>query len=277
MKLFKKSIRFFSQAYKPVLLSPGELRDYDYDGFVVCKELLTKSEKENLFKWTDEIQAWPDEKGKWMSYYETDKSTGKKILARRENFLPYLKGMEQLVYSKLTQICSDILREQAVIYKEKVNFKFSGGGGFAAHQDAPAFATYGVNYHITLMISIDRSNKENGALEIVRGKHGEGLLPQTDKLTIKPEVEKKLNFEVIDTEPGDIVVFGSYTPHRSGPNFSNKSRRVHYITFNRLADGSYRDQYFADKRRLFPPENERLAGMDYNEGKKVFNLGNPID
>lgn len=276
LKFTNLSKRFFS-TFKPKLLSPAQLKDYDKNGYLVLTDMLTKSEKEKLLKWTDEIQSYPDEIGKWMSYYETEKATGKKILSRRENFLQYIPEFNSLVTGKLNQLCSDIFNEPSVIYKEKVNFKLPGGNGFTAHQDAPAFLTYGVKYHITLMLPVDKSTKDNGALEIVKGMHKEGILPQTPKLTIDPLTEKKLNFELIEADLGDIILFGSYTPHRSGPNFSSMSRRVHYITYNKLSDGAYRERYFAEKRKYFPPENEREPGKDYEEGKKVFNLGNPID
>ena len=35
-------------------------------------------------------------------------------------------------------MCSDLFAEQAIIYKEKVNYKLPGGAGFAPHQDVAA-------------------------------------------------------------------------------------------------------------------------------------------
>jgi len=40
-------------------------------------------------------------------------------------------------------------------------------------------------------------------------------------------------------------------------------RRVLYITYNRASEGDWREQYYADKRKSFPPDCEREAGKVY--------------
>ena len=57
--------------------------------------------------------------------------------------------------------------------------------------------------------------------------------------------------------------FDSYTPHRSGPNLTDKPRRVLYVTYNRLSEGEHRATYYADKRRSYPPDCEREPGKTY--------------
>jgi hypothetical protein len=42
-------------------------------------------------------------------------------------------------------------------------------------------------------------------------------------------------------------VFSGYTPHRSGPNNSTKSRRAMFLTYNPLSQGDYHEQYYAAK------------------------------
>ena len=45
---------------------------------------------------------------------------------------------------------------------------------------------------------------------------------------------------------GDIALFDSYIPHRSHPNTSDRPHDAMYITYNRLSEGSHREDYFAD-------------------------------
>ena len=46
--------------------------------------------------------------------------------------------------------------QQALLFKDKINFKGPGGGGFDAHQDATAYATDKLaSTHITAMVAID--------------------------------------------------------------------------------------------------------------------------
>mmetsp|Transcript_20728 Transcript_20728/g.3351 ORF Transcript_20728/g.3351 Transcript_20728/m.3351 type:complete len:84 (+) Transcript_20728:367-618(+) len=80
----------------------------------------------------------------------------------------------------------------------------------------------------------------------------------------------------LDAEVGDMVFFDSYTPHRSDVNVSNFTRRNLYYTYNLASEGYYRDRYFEEKRKYFPPEIEREEGKDYSSGEKIFNVANPI-
>ena len=75
----------------------------------------------------------------------------------------------------------------------------------------------------------------------------------------RPELAKLLRA----IEPGDVLLFDSYVPHASKPNFTDAARRILYLTYNRASDGDYRAQYYADKRASFPPEIEREPGVEY--------------
>ncbi|KAJ2902613.1 hypothetical protein GGI21_004533, partial [Coemansia aciculifera] len=57
---------------------------------------------------------------------------------------------------------------------------------------------------------------------------------------------------------------------------SNVSRANLYMTYNPLAEGDKRVEYYADKREKFPPLNEREEGKDYSAGARTYNFANPI-
>ena len=59
-------------------------------------------------------------------------------------------------------------------------------------------------------------------------------------------------------------------------NGSPLPRRSLYVTYNRKRDGERREDYYADKRRAFPPECEREEGIDYAARAGAYNLANPI-
>ena len=79
-----------------------------------------------------------------------------------------------------------------------------------------------------------------------------------------------------DNATGDIVLFDSYVPHRSGANQSAVPRRALYVTYNPASAGDRRSDYFERKRRAFPPECERDPDAAPDPESAVFNLGNPI-
>jgi ectoine hydroxylase-related dioxygenase (phytanoyl-CoA dioxygenase family) len=211
-----------------------------------------------------------------MKYFERD-AAGNRLLCRVENFLPYHDELSALLKGKeVLDMVSELTGERAILFKEKVNYKLPGGNGFTAHQDAPAFITFGQKYHITLMISVDATTVENGCLEIVRGRQDRAMLPQAPDGSIDPACAETLAWEPLTTEPGDVLLFDSYIPHRSAKNRTDKPRRAYYITYNRASEGDRRDDYYRDKREKFPPEIERVAGRDYSQGAGIYNVGNPI-
>ena len=246
------------------ILTNEQVAAFQRDGFLVAPGLFSKDEMKHITAWTDEVEAWPETPGRHMMYFEKSlKSDGARILNRLENFYPFHASFHDLFDgAKLKGAVSDLLGEEAVLYKDKINFKLPGGDGFKLHQDQQAgWSTY-ADFFITALVSIDTATVGNGCLEMVAGMHDRGLIgaewkPMTeDDLAGAPLVS-------CPTNPGDVVFFDSYCPHGSGPNLSDTRRRVLYVTYNALSDGDHRVQYYVDKRKSFPPDVEREAGKEY--------------
>ncbi|MFS0825678.1 phytanoyl-CoA dioxygenase family protein [Pseudomonas phoenicis] len=170
----------------------------------------------------------------------------------------------------LQKLISDITRIPFHLFKDKCNFKHPGGGAFGAHQDIAAYRHFDTHYQITAAISLDPATLENGCLEIASGYLYQyenqdveelldtpmGIRPLLNyhhggKINgdIKEETSSKFDWLPITTEPGDIILFDSYVPHRSARNISTAGRRMLYFTFAAGArcEGLY-DIYYASKR-----------------------------
>jgi 2-aminoethylphosphonate dioxygenase len=257
-------------------LTPAQLQSYENDGYLVLKGFLPQKMREDLVKWADEIQTLPEEPGRLMKYFERSSITKERLLCRVENILPYYDEIRSLSYGILTEISSELFGEPAVIYKEKLNFKFPKGNGFNAHQDQPAFVTFGCPKHLTVMLAIDPNTRESGGLDFVKGKHQPEIMPQNADGSLRTDLQARLNWIPLDAEPGDVVFFDSYAPHRSDINTSTFTRRNLYLTYNPLSFGNFREEYFVKKRTAFPPECERDPNKDYSEAEKIYNVANPI-
>lgn len=255
-------------------LTDEQLSNWLERGFLHIRGWYNEREMVRIESVTDELGNWPETAGKWMKYFERH-SRGDRQLCRIENFLQFSPVFDAICRGSSTlNLLSLLMDEPAELFKEKINFKLPAGQGFAPHQDAPAFASFGQDYHVTMMLSIDATTEANGCLEIARCGKVATLMDINEDLTLTREAVKALEWEPVETNPGDIVLFDSYLPHRSGPNQSNVSRRALYATYNRQAEGSYRETYFQAKRESFPPDIERVEGKHYDPG--VFNVGNPV-
>jgi ectoine hydroxylase-related dioxygenase (phytanoyl-CoA dioxygenase family) len=246
-------------------LTDEQAADFKRDGFIIVRGMFSADEMKEIAAWTDDVEALPEVAGKHMMYFEQSlQNDGKRLLNRLENFYPYHEGFHALFDGeRLKGGVSDLLGEPAVLYKEKINFKLPGGDGFKPHQDQQAgWGTY-ADFFITALVSIDEATTDNGCLKMVAGYHDKGLLaPEWEPMTDAQIAE--MSPISCPTKPGDVVFFDSYAPHGSGPNLSDKKRRVLYVTYNRRSDGDHREQYYVDKRASYPPDIEREPDKEYS-------------
>jgi hypothetical protein len=242
-------------------LSFEQLGSYARDGYLVVRGLLDAERTRALRAWTDEVAAWGEIPGRHMMYF--DPTPRGRLLNRIENFVPYHAGFAALTESReLRGAAAQLLGEPAVLFKDKINFKLPGGGGFEPHQDVQAgWAKYG-RLHLTVAVSIDRAGIDNGCLEVARGHHELERIGREWEPLSAAELGG-IEFVPVESEPGDAVFFDSFVPHRSPPNSSSLPRRLLYVTYGRAADGDRREQYFADKRASYPPDVERVPGREY--------------
>ena len=199
-----------------------------------------------------------------MVYYEDSLSEpGTRVVQRIEDVTPFHGGFKDMFTAgPMVDAVAELLDEPAVLFKDKINFKMPGGDGFKAHQDVQAGCDTYASYYITVLVGIDAATEANGCHELAAGWRDRGLVGKAWTPLGEDEVAK-MYFVSYPTAPGDAVFFDSYAPHRSGPNLTDKPRRVLYVTYNRASEGDHRAQYFADKRESFPPDIERAPGETY--------------
>lgn len=276
LRRYRELIRGHLERKARAPLRNDQLEFWRAHGYLKIEEYLDDTECVALSSWVDDLERRPETAGKWMKYFERA-GNGARQLCRIENFIQYHDGFARLITGHRTlAMVSALFGERAVLFKEKINYKLPGGAGFAPHQDAPAFTSFGQSLHITLMASVDATTPQNGCLEVAPHPGGRTTLPLAGDLTIDVKTTEQLAWSPITTKPGDLLFFDSYLPHRSGPNRTAHPRRALYLTYNKAAEGNVRDAYYREKRAVFPPDVEREAGKDYGS-TGVFNVGNPID
>lgn len=229
-------------------LTDNQRASWTSRGFLRVPGFLSETERVDLQRWVEEVAAWPDNDDAWMHHREHTPAGPR--LSRSENFVPYHDGMRALLTEgRLVDMVGELLGESAVLYKEKINYKYPGGGGYAAHQDAPAYEF--VDLHITCLLAVDDATPENGCLFFAPGRHVDGLLELDEVGCIDPAVATTLTWEPAELAAGDALFFSSYAPHHSPPNETDTPRRAVYLTYNALAEGDLHDAYYRDKRAAF--------------------------
>ena len=155
--------------------------------------------------------------------------------------------------------------EPVAFVKDKLILKPPGAGGYGMHQDS-AYYPVGVEIAgrgVAVMIALDGSSADNGALELVPGAHHRLLTPVNEPADCDPA--ELPDPEIVAVDPGDVVMFSLLTPHRSGPNRSTKPRRTLFFSYVPADGTDQRAAFYEAQRQRFidqlPPE--RRANADF--------------
>ena len=223
-------------------ISAEQIDFYNQNGWLIT-ELFDRDLIGEIKTWVDDVQSWGDA-GAWLNHYEATEHGAQKC--RTEYFTPFHPQLRAMLCDgTMLEVASTLLGEQAVLYKEKINYKLAGGAGWDAHQDAPAYPF--LDRHISCMVAIDDANEENGCLEVVSQCHHD-LITTDSRGCIPNSVEATLNWQPVPLRAGQTMWFHSRTPHRSGDNKSSRNRRAMYPTYNAASEGDLREKYYETKR-----------------------------
>jgi len=193
----------------------------------------------------------------------------------------------EFVRSCLEPMVTQLVGETVTPFKDKTNEKLSGGGAFPPHQDIAAYQTFGARYHATAVLTIDPANVANGCLqfatnfeELVATEAGFVMERVGGKAVlhyqkggphngdIRPDITAKLKWQILPTNPLDLIVFDSFVPHYSDANESNEPRRAIFVTFNRASEGSFYEDYYADKRLNYGDPKFHVSTPTSHRGSK---------
>ena len=223
---------------------------FDNDGFFIFKNFVEK-------KFIDQIINEIENSKNTLKYFDNHN-----VLRRIEKI--YDKGDNLLLLNKkISILLKEVFNKDFLIFKDKFNAKPPGGEGFFAHYDGifhfidsnnqkrNGWYEYGDTF-INALVAIDNCNKKNGTIELAKSHEGgfQELLNNTKKdgtPALSDEIESTTDFNLINLNIGDIVVFSNKCPHRSKKNYSNKSRRIIYYTYTPEKNGFKYEEYFKDK------------------------------
>ena len=249
-----------------------DVASFRRDGWLVVRRALSATHIDAIDTAVTRLERWATEGGPGLHHFEqTDAGA---VLARSEDFVHDEPVLHDLIQGGIViETLSALFGEPAVLFKEKVNYKQPGGGGFAPHQDATAYRF--VDHHISCMVPVDPSTKASGCLYVAPGYEA-GQLPTDERGRIAEATAAQLEWKPVPVEPGDLLFFDSYTPHHSDTNTTTRARRAAYLTYNAASLGDHRDRYYADKRAEFATEGDDFEGDRVRISINDDFLGTPV-
>lgn len=228
----------------PRTLSAQQLEQYHAQGFLVLRALFSaaeiaalSTEAERLLERHDLIDS-ANIRCRWQNHVETG-------ACLFECFDPVVDIGPACARTardpRILEPLASIYGERAALFKDKLIFKPPGARGYNLHQDYIGWPGFPRSF-ITVQVAIDAADADNGATEVFGGYHQAGYLSPLDgEYHDVPldQVDAALGVQLA-LEPGDVAIFGCFTPHRSAPNRSDRWRRQLYLSYNAWSDGGDR-------------------------------------
>ncbi|KAB8416348.1 hypothetical protein FH972_024868 [Carpinus fangiana] len=258
-------------------LSGDQVDFYNEHGYLVLRNMLTHSETSELKEWAQEVHDMPATQDcPWMPYEEIN-ARGERVLCRTENFADHHAGFNSLLRGdRLLAILGQLQGEDMLLFKEKINYKLAGSGGYSPHIDAVAYTHVKDVKHMTILLAVDRSNMENGGLEVVDASHNMDIPVRKADNILEPGWVASQKWEPVELEAGEFLIFGSYLAHRSAANTSSQDRKAVYATYNCASEGDLHHDYYVRRKELWPATHMMKPGEKYEKGALIHGFGSPM-
>ncbi|HWE04873.1 MAG TPA: phytanoyl-CoA dioxygenase family protein [Tepidisphaeraceae bacterium] len=251
-------------------LSDEQRLQYEQDGFLIVRDFFSPSEiaaaageADALLRRTELIHT-DNLRCRWT----TDSRDQACVFETFDPVIDLAPACGRLATdSRLLGAVGVLYGEEACLFKDKLIFKPPGAKGYNLHQDYISWPSFPKTF-MTVIVPIDPSTQGNGCTEVFAGYHHNGNLSANDGEyhelpigSVEPSRAVKL-----ELEPGDVVFFGGFTPHRSAPNSSDGYRRQLYLSYNAISDGGHqRDAHYKEFLEWL-----RKKYADYGKGSTYF-------
>ena len=254
----------------PSLLNAAQRAAYERDGYILIPSLF---DAEEIALLRGAIETDPQLQA---SLYNRNDASGKATrMATWNHPGDSVYGLAARSH-RVVDTMEDMLGGEVYHYHSKLTAKEPlEGGAWEWHQD------YGYWYHngcvfpymASVMVALDKTTRENGCLQVIRGSHHagrveHGVLPG-DQVGANPrrvdEMLKNLDLVYAEMAPGDGLFFHANVMHRSDQNRSPDRRWTVLFCYNAARNNPYLEHHHPQYTPLLKVEDEAIkkAGIRF--------------
>lgn len=212
------------------ILDQEASKSYDENGYFLFKDAFLPEELDAveaaISPFERAAEDWLRSTGGGVSIAQADRITFTVHLVKQS---PVLKQFSR--HPVLQRLCTDILGKNARLYWDQAVYKKPGNPAeFPWHQDN-GYAYVEPQNYLTCWIPLTDATEENGCPWVVPGFHKSGTFdhwPSPNGMQCLTDPEHAV---AVPARKGDIVVFSSLTPHRTGPNLTDATRKTYVLQF----------------------------------------------
>lgn len=210
------------------LVTQEQATQFDEQGFFLYKNAFTPADIADITAAIDPLEEAQErrvrEQGGSLRISQADAITFTIHLVRHS---PEARAFTQ--HPVLKELCRELIGDDVRLYWDQSVYKKSGKPQeFPWHQDNGYTFTLPQQY-ITFWIPLVDVDEENGCPWIAPRRHLRGTLEHWKTETGQRCLEDVQDAVPVPAKAGDIVVFSSLAPHRTGPNMKAGSVRKAYV------------------------------------------------
>ena len=254
----------------PSLLNAAQRAAYERDGYILIPSLF---DAEEIALLRGAIETDPQLQA---SLYNRNDASGKATrMATWNHPGGSVYGLAARSH-RVVDTMEDMLGGEVYHYHSKLTAKESlEGGAWEWHQD------YGYWYHngcvfpymASVMVALDKTTRENGCLQVIRGSHHagrveHGVLPG-DQVGANPrrveEMLKNMDLVYAEMVPGDGLFFHANVMHRSDQNRSPDRRWTVLFCYNAARNNPYLEHHHPQYTPLLKVDDDAIkkAGIRF--------------
>ena len=272
----------------PSILNPEQRAAFEADGYVIVRGFFDAEEAALL------RQAMEQDPAIRSHFYDRgDRQGGRTRMALWNHPGDSVYGLAARC-ARMVDTMEDLLGGEVYHYHSKLTAKEPHeGGAWEWHQD------YGYWYHngclfplmASAMIALDRSTRENGCLQVLKGSNrlgriehglleGEQMGADLDRVE---QASRHLETVYAEMDPGDVLLFHCNTLHRSDQNRSDQRRWTLICCYNAARNDPYKDHHHPRYTLLekVPDSAVKAAGLKFaaaaDEGAFLSQAAPPAD
>jgi ectoine hydroxylase-related dioxygenase (phytanoyl-CoA dioxygenase family) len=213
------------------LLTQAQARQYDEQGYFLLENAFAQNEIRAVTEAIDPIEQAYEQQLR-------EQFNGKLFIAKADaitftiNLVLRSHVLKDFSRHRIFRdICHDTIGPGARLYWEQAVYKKPGNPEeFPWHQDNGYTFTEPQQY-LTCWVPLTDATLDNGCPWVVPGAHRYGTLHH-DVMPLGLECLKAPeNAVAVPAKAGDIVVFSSLTPHRTGPNLTTGVRKSYILQY----------------------------------------------
>ncbi|MCJ9668982.1 MULTISPECIES: phytanoyl-CoA dioxygenase family protein [unclassified Neorhizobium] len=202
--------------------------------------------KEQLLRTTMDSDGHPH-----CLYYYDVLPDGKSRLTRVERIWEALTILKSAgLGERIIRAAESYLGCPVVLFKDKLNIRYAGSGGYAPHQDSAAGWGEFAERFVSIGLFLGHSDLFHGGFEVVDEQHNLGRFPN-EKGKMTDDLFNTMAPMAVDADMGDALLLDSEAPHRTAHNSSSLDSWHLLFTFAPSVGGPIREEYYERKIQSF--------------------------